>query len=171
MPACLSFYFSLGLSQAYREAAVSLGRCSELDCLDWAVLHALHAEDAFGPIEAVSAVVSDVHIHRTHLFAHSAGDTPLSVHPHPQQGIPAGGLQEHRDRTDVFAEGPVIPQGNGQPDPHSIVQGIADKKAPEQDRLLVGDPQNKQRPHEQQRQRKHDIADKAPVFLGDAGRL
>ena len=57
---------------------------------------------------ALLGYVENLNIHRAVFFAFFAADTFVRVQFDMEKGKPAGRLQKDGDRTDIFAESPVV---------------------------------------------------------------
>ena len=87
----------------------------------------------------MSAVVSHIHIHRTHFFTFSAGNTPVFIAFDPYYGKITHGLQEYSNRAYIFTKCPVIFKEQCQHDTDCIIQTVSDNKSPEHDSFNVSD--------------------------------
>ena len=99
-------------------------------------LLAFLAKNALGGVLAVAGVFIYFDIHRADLKAFAALDALALVAPYAQQRIVAHRLQEDRDRTDVFAEGAVVFQHQGEDDADHIIEYVAGDKKVEHRRFV-----------------------------------
>ena len=114
------------------------------ECSFGTVLYAFHAMNALRAVFPVPRIVRDIDVHRTYPFAFPARDTFLLIASYPQKREITHGFQKHRDRTDIFAESPIILKGKCEDDPHRIIQNVADDKRPKHDSFNIPDVCQKQ---------------------------
>lgn len=128
------------------------------------------AEDAFGGVLAVAGVAVHLDVHRTNLKAFSALDTLALVAAHTQQRVVAHGLQEDRDGTDVFAEGAVVFQHQGENDADHIIEHVSSHEKVEQGGLVSLTEGDKQDDHPE-REGEHDVTYEANAASRPGGLL
>ena len=100
--------------------------------------------NALRSVFPVPRVISNINVHRTYPLALPAGDTFFLIASYPQKGEITHGLQKHSNRTNVFAEGPIILESECKDNSYCIIQNIADDKRPEHDSLNIPDVCQKQ---------------------------
>lgn len=94
------------------------------------------AEDALGGVLAVAGVAVHLDIHRADLKAFAALYALALVAAHTQQRIVTHRLQEDRDGADIFAEGAVVFQHQGEDDADHIIEYVAGDKKVEHRRFV-----------------------------------
>ncbi len=127
---------------------------------------AFHTKDTFRAVFPLSGIIGHVYIHRTYLFAFAAGNALLLIAFHPKQRKVTHRFQEYCDRTNVFAECPVILKGKRQGNPDSVICHVSDNKSPEHDPFDISGSDQKQRGNENKRSSKCDIPDPSDLFTG-----
>ena len=120
-----------------------------------AVLYALHAQDAFCTVLPAAGRIQHIHLHGADLPAPAAGDAFARIALYPEQSKIAHGLQEHRYRADIFAEGPVILQGKGQGNPQPVIEQVPHDKGPDHDLFLIRHLKKEQPPTNSSESAKH----------------
>ena len=113
----------------------------------------------------------NLNIHRAVFFALFAADTFIGVQFDMEEGKAAGWFQEDGDRTDIFAESPVVFADESQRNADNIIEKIADEKAVPHNSFNVFDMQQEKAADKNQGADEYDITDKSPFPAGSLRRL
>ena len=133
--------------------------------LHWTCFLAFVAEDALRGVFSLSRILVDFHIHRADFQALAALDALAFVATDTQSREIAHRLQEHGDGAEVFAEGAVVAEDDGQGDAHHVIDEVPDEEQAE--KHLVGRLSKvKQHPDENQRERENDVTDESELLSG-----
>lgn len=135
-----------------------------LQCFLGAGLDAFHAEDTLGSVFPFSGIVGYIHIHGADPFALSAGNALFLITGNADDGKIAHGLQKNRDRTDIFAERPVILAQKSQRDANCIVENVPHNESYEHDPFQISHMAQEKRAHKKERSGKRDMADEPDLF-------
>ena len=126
------------------------------------------AQDAFSGVFPFSRIVVYFDIHRADLQALSALDAFAFITMNAEQGEVAHRLEEDRNGADIFAEGAIVLEQDGEEDAHHVIDQVADKEKHEHG-VLGGFTVMEQQKDKDERQSKHDVTDEAeflPRTLG-----
>ena len=129
------------------------------------------AEDALRSVFPFAGFLVDLHVHGADPQTLPAMDALLLIAVDAQQGKIAHRFEEHRDRTQILAERPVVLAREGKRNARRIVKRVSGEEQPEHDLLQVRNFHQEQSRHQRQRQGEHDIAQHAQLFLSRLLRL
>ena len=136
-----------------------------MQCLCGANLCTFITENAFCSILPAAGLFIDLYVHRADPQALAAMDALLLIAVDAQQGKITHRLEEYRDRTQIFAERPVIFERNSKRGARDVIERISGEKQPEHDLLQICNLHQKQPGHQRQRQNEHPIAQNAKPIL------
>lgn len=120
---------------------------------------------------ALLGYVENLNIHRAVFFAFFAADTFVRIQFDMEKGKTAGRLQKDGDRTDIFAESPVVFADKSQCNANNIVYKIAEEKTVPHNLFNVLDMKQKKAADKNQGTDKNNIADESPFSAGRCGVL
>ena len=126
------------------------------------------AQDAFSGVFPFSRIVVYFDIHRADLQALSTLDAFAFVAMDAKQGEVTHRLEEDRDGTDIFAEGAIVLEQDGEEDAHHVIDQVADQEKQEHG-VLGGFAIMEQQEDQDEGECKHDVTDEAeflPRTLG-----
>ena len=106
-----------------------------IQCFCGAGLRAFVAEYALRPVFPFAGFFVDLHIHGADPQTLSAMDAFALVAVNAQQREVAHGLEEYRDRTQIFAERAVIFERKSKRNTRDVIECISCEEQPEHDLL------------------------------------
>lgn len=128
-----------------------------------AIPYTLHTEYAFGTVFSFSGVIGHIHVHRAYTPAFSAVDAFILFTLDADQRVIAHGFEEHCNRTNIFAESPVVFKCKRKQNTDSVICYVPCYERQKHDPFDITDFGKKQRCHKDKRQCKRYIAD--PPYL------
>ena len=123
------------------------------------------AENALRLVFSPARLLVDLHIHGASPQTFAAADAFALIAVDAQRGKITHRLEEYRDRTQIFAERPVIFERNSKRGARDVIERISGEKQPEHDLLQICNLHQKQPGHQRQRQNEHPIAQNAKPIL------
>ena len=113
-----------------------------------ASLLAFVAEDALRSVFPLARFFIDLHIHGTNPPALPAMDAFTLIAMDAQQRKITHGPKKHRNGAEIFAERPIILEGEGQRDARKVIERVSHEEQPEHYLLQIGDLHQKQPGHQ-----------------------
>lgn len=124
---------------------------------------ALVAQNALGGVFPLARFVVHLHIHRADFQAFTALDTFFFIAVDAKHGKVAHRLEENRDRTNIFTEGAVIFECDGENNAHNVIDQISDEEKHEHG-VFVGFPEMEQQKNKDEGKGEYDVTDVADLL-------
>ena len=129
-----------------------------------AVLHAFHTKNTLRAVLPVSRIICYVNIHGTYAFALSAIYAFVFFAFDANQRKITHRLKKHGDRTEIFAERPVVFEYERKSDTYPVIGDIARYERPEHDPFDIADLCKKKGCHKNKRRGECEISDPSDLL-------